>query len=463
MIIHNKMKHFNFFFFFLCVFTSISVHCQTIISTFAGNGQAGFVNGSLEQAQFSSPFGMCQDKEGNLYIADAENHCIRKITPEGEVSTYAGNSIAGYQDGTVEMAQFNQPINVCMDDMGNLYVSDFLNHCIRKVSVEGLVSTVAGSGQDGFADGASDVAQFNYPRGIVLDASNNLYVADSWNHRIRKIDAATHEVSTYAGGGTDIGVGSAGSLKEGKADVARFYTPSGLSIDLEGNLYVADPFNHRIRKIDANQNVSTLAGGGLIGPNRGSFLDGIPTSGRLNTPTDVCWTSSGKVLIGDTFNNRVRLVDMSANSLTTLAGTGIAGYLDGADSIAQLNYPRGIVANADADSILVVDFNNHSIRQILLPSVATNIEENLVEEKPTIDFHLFPNPANNHINIRLDDSIEGIVFSAKILNNQQQMVYQEELMEGKEWKIKIAHLPSGVYFFVLEGGDSIDQHKFVVE
>ncbi|MFK7904169.1 MAG: T9SS type A sorting domain-containing protein [Chitinophagales bacterium] len=430
-----------------------------MVSTFAGNGEAGLVNGSIENAKFSGPFGICKDKDGNLYVADAENHCIRKINPEGEVSTYVGGA-EGYQDGIAAFARFNQPINICVDEEGNLYVSDFLNHRIRKVSTDGSVSTVAGSGEDGFLNGEGEVAKFNYPRGIVIDKDGNLYVADSWNHRIRKIDLATNEVTTHAGGGFFTGVGSAGDWKDGKGVAARFYTPSGLSVDEDGNLYVADPFNHRIRKIDTSRNVTTIVGDGAIGPNNGGFLDGTTMTAVLNTPTDVYWSASGHLIIGDTFNNRVRRLDFSSGMVSTVAGTGTAGYVDGADSIAELNYPRGIVANVTADSILVVDHNNHAIRQIVLNPISTTIEENLGSE-PNIDFYLFPNPANNHINVQFAASMEGYV--AEILNNQQQSVYKKVAIEGEELKINISHLPTGIYFFTLTKEGEIHNRQFIVE
>ncbi len=457
-IMYHKIKHFCFLF-VLCFCASLSVDCQNVVSTFAGNGEAGLVNGDIEGARFSGPFGICKDKDGNLYIADAENHCIRKITQEGEVSTYVGGA-EGYQDGIAAFARFNQPINICADEEGNLYVSDFLNHRIRKVSTDGIVSTVAGSGEDGFLNGTGEEAKFNYPRGIVIDKEGNLFVADSWNHRIRKIDLAANEVTTHAGGGIFTGVGSAGDWKDGKGAAARFYTPSGLSIDEGGNLYVADPFNHRIRKIDTDRNVTTIVGEGAIGHNNGGFLDGTASTAILNTPTDVYWSASGHLIIGDTFNNRVRLLDISSNMVTTIAGTGTAGYVDGLDSIAELNYPRGIVANETADSILVVDYNNHAIRQIVLNSISTAIEENPVN-KSKVDFYLFPNPANNHINVQFEESMKGYVV--EILNNQQQSVYKKDVIEGKELKVNISHLPSGVYFFTLTSEVYTYTQEFIVE
>ena len=194
--------------FFLLIAHSF-IHAQNYVTTYAGDGVSGLVNGDTAVARFKAPFGICIDKNENLFLADQDNHCIRMITHDGIVSTYAGTGIAGYADGPDSTAQFNSPIDVCVDEAGNVYVSDFGNQYIRKISAAGMVSTVAGNGIPGYVDGPAATAEFNYPRGICIDPSGNLYIGDSWNHRIRKIDSSG-EVSTYAGGGNSFGVQSVG-------------------------------------------------------------------------------------------------------------------------------------------------------------------------------------------------------------------------------------------------------------
>ena len=157
---------------------------QYIVSTYAGTGTPGLVNGSLVNARFNHSFGMCRDHSGNIFIADNGNNCIRKITIAGVVSTYAGSSVAGYNDGVDTVALFNAPSGVCSDDSGNIYVADFQNQRIRKITTSGMVSTIAGSGIAGYQDGIGIAAQFNYPRGICVDANYNLYVGDSSGNRI---------------------------------------------------------------------------------------------------------------------------------------------------------------------------------------------------------------------------------------------------------------------------------------
>jgi DNA-binding beta-propeller fold protein YncE len=215
------------------------------VSTLAG-GEEGFAGGIGGDAKFDWPFGIfdwpfgiASDAAGNLYVADTENHRIRKITPAGEVSTFAGGEY-GLADGVGGAAMFKRPFGIASDAAGNLYVADTENHRIRKITPAGEVSTLAGS-EEGFADGFGSDAKFDWPSGIASDAAGNLYVADTENHRIRKITPAG-EVSTLAG--------SEEGFADGVGSDARFYHPSGIAIDAAGNLYVADPWNHRIRKIE---------------------------------------------------------------------------------------------------------------------------------------------------------------------------------------------------------------------
>ena len=345
--------------------------CRATVSTWIGNGTSGYINGSLSNARLYEPVGLFRDKTGTLYLADSRNNRIRKIDPAGNVSLLAGSGTAGFQDGAPTTARFNGSFNLTADDSGNVYVADFSNQRIRKISPAGNVTTIAGSGQEGYADGPALSAKFDYPRGIVLDKSGNLYIGDSWNHRIRKIDLKTNQVTTYAGGGQAMGVQVEGGYLDASDTAASFNTPCGLSIDPDGNIYVADANNHRIRKIDALRRVTTISGSGPVGKVNGGFMNGAFSVARLNTPTEICYTNLGFLLIGDTYNNRVRKL-LSDGSLSTLAGNGTAGRVDGADSIAQFNYPRGVAVNSAGDSVFVADFNNHSIR-LIRTQVSTGI------------------------------------------------------------------------------------------
>ena len=203
-----------------------------VVSTLAGDGST---------AQFNNPLGVAVDSSGNVYVADTSNHCIRKITPGGMVSTFAGTGTSGHADGTGTTAQFKNPLGVAVDSRDNVYVADYSNNRIRKITPGGMVSTLAGSGTEGYVDDTGSTAQFKSPTGVAVDSSGNVYVTDFSNHRIRKITPAG-VVSTFAGTGTR-------AHADGTANKAQFNYPSGVAMDSRGNVYVADARNNRIRKI----------------------------------------------------------------------------------------------------------------------------------------------------------------------------------------------------------------------
>ncbi|OGU63100.1 MAG: hypothetical protein A2V66_09310 [Ignavibacteria bacterium RBG_13_36_8] len=333
----------------LLILFPISIFAQPKVSMFAGINKAGYLDGDRKVSAFNGPFGICRDSDGNFYVADAGNNCIRKIDKQGMVNTLAGTGEAGYLDGTTRNALFYQPSGVCTDNKGNIFVADFMNHVIRKIARNGSVTTIAGSGEPGFKDGTGKDAEFNYPRGICIDKTGNLYIGDSWNHRIRKITPAG-KVTTLAGGGDNIGTESTGSWKDGPAASARFFTPCGLAIDNDGNIYVADALNHRIRKVNTYGYVTTVSGNGPSGWEKGHFADGDKHTAFLNTPTELYVTASGEIFFGDTFNNRVRKVGVEGDVITL------------ADQQDNVNYPRGIYVDETNIKIYFVDSNNNSIK-----------------------------------------------------------------------------------------------------
>ena len=275
-------------------FVYISTVSTSTVSTLAGSGEFGFAEGTGTSAQFWGPYGVAVDASGNVYVADEGNHRIRKITPTGTVSTLAGSGTAGFADGSGTDAQFYYPLGVALDASGNVYVADKVNHRIRKITPTGTVSTLAGSGTAGFADGGGTAAQFYSPYGVAVDASGNVYVADAVNHRIRKI-TSSGTVSTLAGSGT-------AGFADSDGTNAQFNNPFGVAVDASGNVYVADRLNHRIRKITATGMVSTLAGS-IYGS-----ADGAGTNAQFSSLEGVAVDASGNVYVADALNSRIRKI-----------------------------------------------------------------------------------------------------------------------------------------------------------
>jgi len=223
------------------------------VSTLAGAGSAGFADGAGAAAQFNYPCGVAVDGEDSIIISDYCNHRVRKITPDGTVSTLAGSGSKGFADGAGAAAQFNYPCGVAVDGKGNIIIADLGNHRVRKITPDGTVSTIAGSGSKGFADGAGAAAQFNCPRGVAVDVEDSIIIADFCNHRLRKINP-DGTVSTLAGSG------SAG-FADGAGAAAQFNYPYGVAVDGEGSIILTDYNNERLRQITPDGTVSTLFAG----------------------------------------------------------------------------------------------------------------------------------------------------------------------------------------------------------
>lgn len=337
-----------------------------VVTTLAGNGVAGFVDGGLSVAQFKSPLGVTTDAAGNFYVADAGNERIRKIAPAPAVNTLAGNGTPGIVDATGTDARFNLPAGTAFDPFGNLYVADQNNNRIRKISPGGAVNTFAGSIR-GFADGFGFSARFNAPTGVAADEVGNVYVTDCNNHLIRKI-SNSGEVTTLAGDGALAGNAGNG-FADGQGTQARFSYPYGIAVDRNGDVYVADHNNNRIRKISAFGFVTTLAGTGTAG-----FNDGQAAFAQFNGPSAVAVDIFGFVYVADQGNNRIRKIDPNGN-VSTLAGNGTRGFLDGSSFTARFSNPIGLTVD-EFQNVYVTDFNNQRIRKITINGNVTTVAGN---------------------------------------------------------------------------------------
>jgi streptogramin lyase len=337
-----------------------------VVTTFAGYaGGLGSTDGTGTAILFNSPQGVAVDSAGNVYVADSGNNTIRKITPAGASTTLAGTvGLKGATDGTGTAAQFNFPTGVVVDSSGNLYVADDANNTIRKITPGGVVTTFAGAPSNaGWANGTGAAAQFNNPTGMTMDGSGNLYVADAGNNTIRKI-APGAVVTTVAGSATD----KTNSSRDGQLILARFNGPTGVAIDGAGNLLVADTGNSEIRLVSPTGIVSTIAG---LPGNRG-LADGTGSGAQLNQPEGIALDGSGVAYVADTYNNAVRKVTLNG-IVTTLAGTASSrGSADGTGAAARFNSPRGTATDA-AGNVYVADVVNDTIRKVTPAGVVTTV------------------------------------------------------------------------------------------
>lgn len=322
------------------------------LETLAGNGEADFADGQGTKAMFAYPWGITTDAQGNLWVADRFNHRLRKITPDGLVSTVAGNRQPAYRDGVAAQALFDNPVGVIRDQRNQFYLADPGNQVIRLWNGAGKVSALTAvptDKQGGFADGLVAQAKLNSPSAMALDGAGNLYIADTNNHRIRRIDAEGKTISTVAGSGSH-------GWKDGAALQAQFYSPRALAFDTQGNLWIADGFNHCIRKLTPGGQVTTVAGNRQAG-----FKDGEAMQAQLNEPTGIAVDQKGEVYIADTTNHRIRLLTLTGNVITLVGGA--PGFADGDKTQAKLSAPTGI-ALAAPNTIYIADSQNHRIRRL---------------------------------------------------------------------------------------------------
>jgi sugar lactone lactonase YvrE len=336
-----------------------------VVTTLAGTaGVVGSMDGTGAAALFQYPEGVAVDNAGNVYVVDTSNHTIRKITSNGVVTTLAGTAgVSGSADGTGTAAQFSDPLGVAVDSIGNVYVADaYNNHTIRKIAPGGVVTTYAGTaGLSGGADGTGPAARFYYPAGVAVDSAGNLFVADRSNSAIRMI-APGGVVTTVAGR-----EGRPGSA-DGTGVAARFGYPAGVAVDSAGNLFVADRGAHTIRRITPGGVVTTYAGtAGISGA-----ADGTGAAAQFESPSGVAVDNGGNVYVADTSYSTIRKIT-PGGVVSTFAGAQFhSGSADGTGAAAQFYYPYGVAVDT-AGNVFVADSGNGTIRKITPGGVVTTL------------------------------------------------------------------------------------------
>jgi len=330
------------------------------IITIAGNGTEGFSGDGAKatSAELNTPSGVAIDASGNIYIADAQNQRVRKVSTTGIITTIAGNGTIGFSgDGSAATsAELNYPCAIAVDSTGNIYIADNGNNVIRKVSISGIITTIAGNGNAGFSGdgGLANAAELAAPAGVAVDNSGNLYIADYQNMRIRKVNTSGI-ITTIAGNGT---AGYSGD--GGVGTTAQLHYPLGVAVDASGNIFIADYANNAIRKLSSTGIISTIAGNGT-----GSYSgDGGPAiSATLFEPDGVAVDTSGNLYISDGENNRIRMINASG-IISTIAGNGAEGYSGDGGLATSAELYTAAVALDLSGNVYIADNGNNRIRKV---------------------------------------------------------------------------------------------------
>lgn len=344
---------------------AVTANLARVIVTAVGTGKAGLSSEGVPAttAEIFSPVAVAVDAAGNLFFTDTSNNRVRKVAPNGLVTTVAGSGTIGYSGdgGPATAATLNTPQGLAVDAAGNLYIADTFNHAVRKVSPNGTISTVAGTGAPGFSgdDGPATAAEMTNPFGLALDAAGNLYLADRGNQRVRKVNASDGRINTIAGNGF-FGFSGDG----GPATAARLLGPVGVAVDSAGNVYIVELNNRRIRKVNGSDGViTTIAGTGALGAGG----DGGPaTAAQFNAPISLALDAAGDLYVAELNGHRIRKITLSTGIISTFAGSGTPGARgDGGDPLAaQLAFPAGLAFDR-AGNLYLGDQGNERVRKIV--------------------------------------------------------------------------------------------------
>jgi sugar lactone lactonase YvrE len=350
-----------------------------VIITLAGTTTSGYNGDGIKavNAQLNQDGGVAVDDSGNVYIADSQNNRIRKVNKiSGLITTIAGTGDAGYSgdSGKAILAQCTYPICVRLDTLRNIYFSDAGNNLIRKINPEGMISTIAGNGNSAYKGdtGKAVNASLNYPVGIALDKDLNIYIADQSNNVIRKVTAATGIITTIAG---DTIAGYKGD--GGKATAAELHNPTGVAVDNRSNIYIADFKNNVIRMVNNNGIISTFAGTGVAGYNG---YKGLAKAIQLNNPAGVSTDAAGNIYVADAGNSMALEILSASGQVNILAGNGSEGYKGdgGQANKAEISYPFDIITDIKGN-IYLADLGNNRVREFNAPVSSSSTAPSVIK------------------------------------------------------------------------------------
>jgi type IX secretion system substrate protein/NHL repeat-containing protein len=425
-------------------------HAQ-IITTIAGGGTSGLGDGGpAVDCELKFPYSAAVDAAGNLYIADLQNNRIRKVNTSGIITTIAGTGVEGYggDDSAATAAKLALPSGVAVDVAGNVYVSDNGNHRIRMVNTAGIITTVAGTGAPGYnADGiAATAAKLYSPHGIAVDGIGNLYICDVLNNRLRKVDGSG-TITTIAGTGTP-GI-LAANVPATSASIGQ---PFGVAVDKSGNIFFADVTDNMVCKINTGGIISIVAGTGTAGYNGDNIS---ATTTKLNQPFDVVVDGIGNVVIADLYNYRIRIVNTSG-IISTIAGTGTSGFSGdgGAAMGAEIGGVTGLALDK-FDNLYIVENENFRIRYI-----KNSLSFNTINV-PIQNINIYPNPSCSG-DFTVDISGDNNEISIIISNVIGEKVKEIAVTDNMPFEVSL-DVPNGIYLLTANTRDWKVTKKLVVQ
>jgi len=422
------------------LFTYI-IQSQTI-TTVVGNGNSGFSGdgGLATTAKLNLPFNLTFDKKDNIYIADTYNNSIRKVDNESGIIT----TVVGTADKKL-VSELKTPTGLTFDNYNNLYVADLANLRIRKVNLD-TGSSITLVGKKSENEHPNINASLGGPFNVVFDNKGNLYISVNSDSKVEKVDFSTGKVTTIAGTG-EVGYSGDGA----SASSAKLANPTGLALDGKGNLYISDTGNERIRKVNLSTNIiTTIAGTGETG-----FIgDGVQaTKAQLANPLGLAFNKTGDLYVVDRGNNRVRKINISTGTITTVAGTGKSGFSGDGELAknAKLSNPTGLAFNKAGD-LYVVDRGNNRIRKI--SGLSNDVSENLSLEK---NIKIYPNPSTDKITIELKNNVELKNVSLVDITGKKVRV------KINDSTLNVSKLPRGIYVLKIATNNGAFEQKVVLE
>jgi type IX secretion system substrate protein/NHL repeat-containing protein len=431
----------------------------------SGLGTGGYNGdgGLCFEAQLYNPTGVATYGYVTQYIADQGNHVIRKIDNRHIITTFAGSVTASSScDGCdATTTKLTSPYGIAVDAYNNVYIADYGANVVRKVNTAGVIRTIAGNDTAGYSgDGGQAIhARLNHPYGVTVDAVGNIYISDAQNNVIRKVDG-TGTITTYAG--TGYGAGLAAGHGDytgdgGPATGARLNFPAGITADKFGNLFIADASNSVIRKVNASGAISTYAGTGLAG----YYGDGgAPGSARFSFPSGVAVDVLGNLFIADQGNNVIREVT-TTGTISTIAGVPTPGFFgDGALAVnAQLNHPSGLAVDGNG-LVYVADYGNNVIRLIGPASIVNAVKP---VSNPAQDVKLYPNPSNGSFTVEIPQTSTKTTITVTDMMSRVIEAKIVDGLNATKIDLTLKNTPAGNYIIQITAGDFTYRDKLVIE